>query len=143
MSDKGPAEGDSSAMVSAAEGQLASFTDQMVGSIERISLIAEKGPVTLLTALGAALIVLSMVLKIQVLGRSIGGLTTIDFIAVITAGTIFLLAGSAIRLFQYKSSLEMLRAQQEIRASLWKRTNETTEKLVTREIEAEVILPPL
>lgn len=125
------------------EKQLSTFTDHMVTTMERISKVAEKGPVVLLTTLGAGLIVGAIMLKVQLNGHAISNITAGEFISMMVAATILLLAGSLLRLYQYKSSLDTIREQQKVGAELLTRTSQAGANLVGQSTAGSTALPPM
>lgn len=113
----------------AAKNHLSTFTTTIVESMERISKIAEKGPVTLLLSLGTALIIGALAMKIEIGGIKIATLAISEFISLLLVATLLLILGSLIRLYQFKTGLDTLRAQQKVGADMLTRTTEVAANL--------------
>ena len=114
---------------SEAKSQLSTFTNIVVTAMERISTIAEKGPVNLLLSLGTGLIIFALALKIKIGDSQIGTLTTPEFISLLLLAALLLVLGSLLRLYQFKSGLDTLRAQQKVGADMLTRTTEVAATL--------------
>jgi hypothetical protein len=120
--------------------QFSVFTGQVVNAMEKVSKVAEKGPVILLLTLGTVLFVAAIGLKVEIGGMRFSNLAPSEFIALAVSATLMLILGSLIRLYQYKSWQDITKEQQKIGGELLKKTVETAKKMVE---EPPMPPPPL
>jgi hypothetical protein len=125
MSDENSKSGATASSSSVAQELLSGFTNSMITAIERISKVAEKGPVTLLTTIGTVLLMLAVVMKFEFNGHKISNLTTGEFVTMVISASLLLIFGSFLRLWQYKSGLQTLKEQQKVGANLLAKTSQT------------------
>src|SRR5262245_10086650 len=86
--------------------QVSEFTRQIVDALEKISKVAEKGPVILLSSLGSVLIILAVVMKLEINGARISNLTAGEFVTMIVAATLLLVLASLLRMYHVRSNLD-------------------------------------
>lgn len=88
-----------------------SFASEVVGSMKAVSEIAEQGPVVLLLSLGTVFVLAAPAFRlIEYAVPSLGRgdlLETTEFIALVLAGAVLVLIGSAMRFYQHKRSMDL------------------------------------
>jgi hypothetical protein len=112
-----------------AKNQLSAFTTTAVEAMERISKVAEKGPTNLLLSLGTLLVLFALAMKAEIGGVRIASLAPSEFISLLVVATLLLVVASCLRLYQFKSGLDTLRAQQKAGADILTRTTEVAASL--------------
>ena len=120
--------------------QMSNVNEQLVSTVERLSKVAEKGPVNLMLAMGAFLIIFSMLLKIEIAGHRISNLGTAEFITLVIVGAIILIASAAIRLYQfYVSVTTIIKDQQKLGADIVKQVTNTATEIIKQK-PPEIVL---
>ena len=112
-----------------------SFTQNTVEAMHRVSGLAERGPVIMLLTLGPVMIILALAFKLQLFGQGISTLSSAEFISVILAGSLLVILGAFIRLYQYKLSQELRRGIQENAERALEATMENSNKVIQSEVQ--------
>jgi hypothetical protein len=106
---------------------LKSYREEVVQTTAELSRIAEKGPTVFLLSFGSALLCLAMLMKLRPMGLQIGDLKPIEFVTVFVAGMLLLALGAYLRLFQYKTQMEIDREVRQSANELLRETTRETE----------------
>jgi hypothetical protein len=112
-----------------------SFTEDAVNAMQRVSELAERGPVIVLLTLGPAMIILALAFKLQVLGQGISSLSSSEFITVILTGSLLVILGGLIRLYQYRLSQELRKGIQATAERALEATVENSNKIIESELQ--------
>lgn len=122
--------------------QFSTLTDNAVNEMQRVSNRAERAPVYVILALGAAMIIFALGFKV------FSSLSPTEFIMVILTGSLLVILGGLIRLYQYRLNQEIQKGIQAAAERALEATVEYSHKvlefesqmrqfIVTKQIEAE------
>lgn len=100
------------------DNQFPSLTNQMVSIVRQLSAVNDKWPSILLLVLGASLLVIAVLMKIEIRGARIANLSALEFITMLVVSASLLLAGALFRMLQSRNLREILKAQQKLGAEI-------------------------
>jgi len=120
------------------ENTLAVVSNQMINIVDRFSKVADRGPYILLTSLGAALLVIGLLAKINIFTYRPFDIATVEFITMEVLGVLLLLAGCWLRFYEFRSQHQFLQEHQRVYAEMVARTNALAEAATKAIIEKRV-----
>ncbi len=88
-------------------GNLSFIRREMTKAMEEVSSIAERGSSILLLALGASILIFAFLFKLQLFGVQVSTLSSAEFISALLVSMVLLLAGSGIRVYQFRTEQEV------------------------------------
>lgn len=125
---------------SAITSQLKSVNEQVIITIERLSKVAEKGPVNFMLSFGAGMIIFSMLFKVEIGGFKISNLSTAEFITTTIVGAIITISAATIKFYQfYVSVIKVVKEQQKLGSEIVKQVSDTATEILKQK-PSEVVL---
>lgn len=101
------------------------FSKTIVSSMKGLSDVAEKGVSNFLLALGTILLFVTLFMKLRPLGVQVAELASSEFIFVLLVSALFIVIGTYLRLYQYRTEREISRS-----------LTETGSRLIEKAVEA-------
>jgi hypothetical protein len=125
---------------SAELGQFASFAKTITSTMKEVASLADNGVSTALIGIGGAVLVLSLLLKLRPLGFQVSSLEPSEFIALLACGTILILCGAGLRLYQYQKDREVARVLTDTGAKIIESSAASSARIQEKALEAGVAL---
>ena len=107
--------------------------DKFFTSIDKFSLLAEKGPSHTLLTIGTSILAISLLTKVKIGDLSILYLDQAEFIAFSLIGLVSMLAGAGVRVYQFRVQVELERERNKFGVDLLKSTQESAKTLLPTE----------
>ena len=117
--------------------------DKFFTSIDKFSVLAEKGPSHTLLTIGVSILAICLLTKVKIGKLSILYLDQAEFIAFALIGLVSMLAGAGVRVYQFRVQVELEKERNKFGVDLLKGTQESAKTLLpTQETKkkGEVVL---
>jgi hypothetical protein len=115
------------------EAHLKTISGVLLNALDFTSKLADKGPVNVMTAVGALLMPSALFFKVKFADHTLVDLTTGEFISLLIVGSILLVTAASMRIYQYRTRLELIREQQNIAAGIVGKTTQAGMELVRQQ----------
>jgi hypothetical protein len=83
------------------------------------------------------MIILALAFKLQLFGHGVGNLSPSEFITVVLTGSLFVILGTIVRLYQYRLSQEIRQRIQETAERTLEATVENSNRIIESELQAQ------
>ena len=136
-----PVEGKVSDQAASTEmSQFSSLARMITSTMKEVASLADNGVSTALIGIGGAILVLSLLLKIQPLGLQVASLEPSEFIALLVCSMVLILCGAGLRLYQYHKDTEIARVLTDTGAKIIESSAASSAKLQERALDAGTAL---
>ncbi len=125
-----------SRVVSESLPEFAAFAKILVSSMREVSEIAEKGVSNFLLALGTAILLLVLFMKLRLVGLQVADLAASEFILVVIVSALFIFFGAYLRLYQYRKEHDIWRSLTDTGSRLIEKTVEASARIQEKGLEA-------
>jgi hypothetical protein len=115
--------------------QISTLTENAINEMQRVHKRAGRVPVYALLVLGAAMIIFALAFKVQFFGQAYSSLSPPEFITMILTGSLLVILGGVIHLYQYRLSQEIRKGIQAIAESALEATVEYSNKVIEAELQ--------
>ena len=107
--------------------------DKFFSNLETLSGIAEKGASHSLLTIGMSVIAVALLTKFKIGGLSVLFLEQAEFIAFVIVGFLLMLTASIMRIYIFKSQMELERRRNKLGADLLRGSQETAGELTKKD----------
>jgi len=94
-------------------GHLSFIRQEMTETMKEISKVADRGSSILLLTLGASILIFDFLFKLRPFGVQVSELSSAEFISAMLVAMVLLLAGSGIKVYQFRTEQEVGRMVRE------------------------------